>query len=62
MEGMSGGRRPRRPRGTGETPVPVDPRLLERVLRSLEEESRLEADIAHAEMKLRLDAVNLRLR
>ena len=42
--------------------MPVDPRVLESVLRSLEEDSRLEADIAHAEMKLRLDSVNLRLR
>jgi hypothetical protein len=53
---------PRHARGTGETPVPVDPRLLERVLRSLEEESRLDTDVAHAEMQLRLDSVNLRLR
>jgi hypothetical protein len=42
--------------------VPVDPALLERVLRSLEEELRLDADIARAEMKLRLDTVNMRLR
>jgi hypothetical protein len=42
--------------------VPVDPRLLERVLRSLEDEARLDADIANAELKIRLDSVNLRFR
>lgn len=58
---MAGGRS-RHARGSSETPVPVDPALLERVLRSLEEELRLDADIARAEMKLRLDTVNMRLR
>ena len=59
-EGMAG--RTRVPRGSGETPVPVDPSVLDAVLRSLEEEARLDADIARAEMKLRVDRVGLRLR
>jgi hypothetical protein len=42
--------------------VPVDPRLLERVLRSLEEEARLDADVAYAELRLKLERDRLRLR
>lgn len=62
MKGDMAGARSRHARGSQETPVPVDPDVLERVLRSLEEESRLDADIARAEMRLRLDGVSLRLR
>jgi hypothetical protein len=40
----------------------VDPRVLERVLSSLEEESRLDADIAYAELRLKLERERLRLR
>ena len=42
--------------------MPVDPRLLDRVLRSLEEESRLDADIAYAELRLKLERDRLRIR
>ena len=42
--------------------MPVDPRILESVLRSLEEELRLDADVANAGMKIRLDGVSFRLR
>jgi hypothetical protein len=43
-----------------EVPIPVDPVLLDRVLRSLEEELRLEADLKQAERRMRQATTNLR--
>lgn len=42
--------------------MPVDPRLLDRVLRSLEDDLQLDTDIAYAELKLKLERDRLRLR